>query len=95
MERYQRKRRSRRLAWSRALPPAVVVVAVVVDLAWPPFNTFPLLATVSLIAAPMYPLPWTITSGAVACLTGWLLSFRESGRCSPGRTSSASRPSSR
>ncbi|MFC7510488.1 hypothetical protein ACFQV4_02980 [Streptomyces thermocarboxydus] len=95
MERYQHKRRSRRLAWSRALPPAVVVVAVVVDLAWPPFNTFPLLATVSLIAAPMYPLTWTITSGAVACLTGWLLSFRESGRCSPGRTSSASRPSSR
>ncbi|MGA5705767.1 PP2C family protein-serine/threonine phosphatase [Streptomyces cellulosae] len=79
MERYQHKRRSRRLAWSRALPPAVVVVAVVVDLAWPPFNTFPLLATVSLIAAPMYPLTWTITSGAVACLTGWLLSFRESG----------------
>ncbi|MET8894766.1 PP2C family protein-serine/threonine phosphatase [Streptomyces albogriseolus] len=55
----------------------MVIVAVVVDLAWPPFNTFPLLASVSVIAAPMFSLPWTIASGAVACLTGWLLSFRE------------------
>ncbi len=77
MKRYQRTGRLRRSAWSRALPPAVVIVAVVVDLAWPPFNTFPLLATVSVIAAPMFSLPWTIASGAVACLTGWLLSFRE------------------
>ncbi|GHF12646.1 membrane protein [Streptomyces werraensis] len=77
MQRYQRGRRLRRVALSRALPATALVVAVLIDLAWPPFNTFPLLATVSLIAAPMYSLTWTVTSGAVACLTGWLLSLRE------------------
>ncbi|MEU2990861.1 hypothetical protein ABZ772_10680 [Streptomyces griseoincarnatus] len=39
MERYQRERRFRRIVWPHALPPAVVVVAVVIDLVWPPFNT--------------------------------------------------------
>ncbi|MEV5183490.1 PP2C family protein-serine/threonine phosphatase [Streptomyces werraensis] len=77
MQRYQRGRRPRRVALSRALPATALIVAVLIDLAWPPFNTFPLLATVSLIAAPMYSLTWTVTSGAVACLTGWLLSLRE------------------
>ncbi|MGA5439418.1 PP2C family protein-serine/threonine phosphatase [Streptomyces griseoincarnatus] len=79
MERYQRERRFRRIVWPHALPPAVVVVAVVIDLVWPPFNTFPLLATVAVTAAPLYSLAWTVASGAVALLTGWLLSFRESG----------------
>ncbi|NEC47566.1 serine/threonine-protein phosphatase [Actinospica acidiphila] len=78
MQRYQREKRFRRIAWPRALPPAVIVVAVVVDLAWPPFNTFPLLATVSVTAAPVYSLARTVTSGGVALLTGWLLAFRES-----------------
>lgn len=79
MQRYQREERFRRMAWPRALPPAVIVVAVVVDLAWPPFNTFPLLATVSVTAAPVYSLARTVISGGVALLTGWLLAFRESG----------------
>ncbi|MEZ7156007.1 PP2C family protein-serine/threonine phosphatase [Streptomyces sp. MAD19A] len=78
MQRYQREEHFRRIAWPRALPPAVIVVAVVVDLAWPPFNTFPLLATVSVTAAPVYSLARTVISGGVALLTGWLLAFRES-----------------
>ncbi|MFI1962122.1 PP2C family protein-serine/threonine phosphatase [Streptomyces althioticus] len=78
MERYQRERRFNRIAWARTLPPAVLVAAVVSDLVWTPFNTFPLLATVSVTAAPVYSLVWTVTSGGVALLTGLLLAFRES-----------------
>ncbi|XMA37709.1 hypothetical protein O1157_16915 [Streptomyces albogriseolus] len=78
MERYQHKGGSRKLPWARCLPAAVLLVAVLVDLAWPPFNTFPLLATVAVIAAPMFSLAWTVGSGAIACLAGWLLSLRES-----------------
>ncbi|MFC9116644.1 MULTISPECIES: PP2C family protein-serine/threonine phosphatase [Streptomyces] len=78
MERYQHEGGSRKLPWARCLPAAVLLVALLTDLVWPPFNTFPLLATVSLIAAPMFSLAWTVGSGAIACLVGWLLSFRES-----------------
>ncbi|MEV7016173.1 PP2C family protein-serine/threonine phosphatase [Streptomyces sp. NPDC093991] len=77
MQRYQRGRGSRRLARARRLPAAVLIVAVLADLVWPPFNTFPLLATVPVIAAPMLSLRRTVASGAAACLAGWLLSFRE------------------
>ncbi|MEQ8145839.1 PP2C family protein-serine/threonine phosphatase [Streptomyces sp. OP7] len=78
MERYQHEGGSRKLPWARCLPAALLLLALVVDLVWPPFNTFPLLATVSLIAAPMFSLTWTVGSGAVACVVGWLLSLRES-----------------
>ncbi|WP_182316087.1 MULTISPECIES: PP2C family protein-serine/threonine phosphatase [Streptomyces] len=77
MERYQHKRASRRVRWSRCLPAAVLLTAVVIDLAWPEFSTFPLLAAVSVIAAPMLSLAWTITSGVAACLVGTLLALRE------------------
>ncbi|MCL7367399.1 PP2C family protein-serine/threonine phosphatase [Streptomyces ardesiacus] len=56
----------------------MLLAAVVVDFAWPEVNTFPLLAAVSVIAAPILSLAWTITSGAAACLVGLLLSLRES-----------------
>ncbi|WP_051044455.1 PP2C family protein-serine/threonine phosphatase [Streptomyces viridosporus] len=77
MERYRHKRAPGRMRWFRYLPAVVLLAAVVVDLAWPEFNTFPLLAAVSVIAAPMLSLTWTIASGAAACLVGGLLSLRE------------------
>ncbi|MFJ8182510.1 hypothetical protein [Streptomyces sp. NPDC096105] len=46
----------------------MLIVAVLADLAWPPFPTFPLLATVPVIAAPMCSLRRTVASGAAACL---------------------------
>ncbi|MGW4048255.1 PP2C family protein-serine/threonine phosphatase [Streptomyces sp. NPDC004721] len=76
MERYQYKRAFRRIRWSRCLPAAVLLAAVVIDFAWPEFNTFPLLAAVSVIAAPMFSLAWTIASGVAACLVGELLALR-------------------
>lgn len=78
MERYRNKRAPTRRRWSRCLPAAVLLAAVVVDFAWPEVNTFPLLAAVSVIAAPMLSLAWTIASGAAACLVGLLLTFLES-----------------
>ncbi|MEU6523142.1 PP2C family protein-serine/threonine phosphatase [Streptomyces sp. NPDC046924] len=56
----------------------MLLTAVVVDFAWPEVNTFPLLAAVSVIAAPMLSLAWTIASGVAACLVGLLLTFLES-----------------
>ncbi|WP_406724037.1 PP2C family protein-serine/threonine phosphatase [Streptomyces sp. GD-15H] len=55
----------------------MLLAAVGIDLAWPEVNTFPLLAAVSVIAAPMLSLAWTIASGAAACLVGALLALRE------------------
>ncbi|WP_255311009.1 PP2C family protein-serine/threonine phosphatase, partial [Streptomyces viridosporus] len=78
MERYRHKRAPGRMRWFRYLPAVVLLAAVVVDLAWPEFNTFPLLAAVSVIAAPMLSLAWTLASGAAACLAGGLLALRES-----------------
>ncbi|MGP3735087.1 PP2C family protein-serine/threonine phosphatase [Streptomyces sp. GDS52] len=78
MERYQYKHTFGRVRWSRCLPAAVLLASVLIDLAWPEVNTFPLLAAVSVIAAPMLSLAWTIASGAAACLVGLFLTFLES-----------------
>ncbi|MGW3679022.1 hypothetical protein [Streptomyces prasinus] len=78
MERYRHKCASREMRWSRYLPAAVLLAAVVVDLAWPQFDAFPLLAAVSVIAAPMLSLAGTTVSGATARLAGGLLALRES-----------------
>ncbi|MGW3495665.1 PP2C family protein-serine/threonine phosphatase [Streptomyces sp. NPDC001020] len=64
------------MRWFRCLPVAVLLAAVVIDLAWPEFRTFPLLAAVSVIAAPMLSLAWTIASGVAACLVGALQVLR-------------------
>ncbi|MCX4569445.1 PP2C family protein-serine/threonine phosphatase [Streptomyces albogriseolus] len=77
MEQYRYKHIFAKVRWSRCLPAAVLLAALVIDLAWPEFNTFPLLAAVPVIAAPLLSLAWTITSGAAACLVGSLLALRE------------------
>lgn len=79
MERYQHKRASRSLRWSRFLPAVVLFAAIVIDLAWLEANTFPLLAAVPVIAAPLLSLAWTATSGAAACAAGVVLALRDTG----------------
>lgn len=77
MERYQHGRASRGTRWSRWTPGTVLLLATAVDLVWWEVNTFPLLAAVPVLAAPLFSLSWTIISGVAASLLGMLLSLRE------------------
>lgn len=77
LERYEHEHASRKRRWVRYLPAAMLLAAVVIDLAWPEANTLPLLAAVSVTAAPMFSLAWTVTSGVAACVAGALLAVRE------------------
>ncbi|GAA0658513.1 PP2C family protein-serine/threonine phosphatase [Streptomyces thermocarboxydovorans] len=74
--RYQDKRVSRRLRWSRFLPAVILLAAIVIELTWLEVNTFPLLAVVPVIAAPMLSLAWTAASGAASCAAGAVLALR-------------------
>ncbi|MEV7795942.1 PP2C family protein-serine/threonine phosphatase [Streptomyces sp. NPDC087512] len=77
MERYQYEHVFGRVRWSRFLPAALLLTVVVIEIAWPDLNTFPLLTAVPVIAAPLVSLAWTITSGAASCLIGALLALHE------------------
>ncbi len=68
MERFQQKHVARRMPWARVLPGALLLAAIVVDLAWSTVSTFPFLAAASVVAAPMVSLAGTIAIGVAATL---------------------------